>query len=437
MRLIHRTAVIMAVGMLLVPQLAAASEIEEKLRVMEERMAQMEDRLEAATDQLSEADATVRSQQDVIESAGLTEERGSANALSSFIEKTDINAWAAVSYNYNSNGSNNAAMGAGQNGFVGHGSPNTFQLDQVWIEIDKAPTEESRGGFHVDFSAGQATDNVNPTLATGDEAMTVGLYSAYVSYLAPLGKDVQIDAGQLPTLLGAEVTQTNANFNITRGRVWGIQPTTGLGAVASSEIIDGLSIAVGALNSPISNERAANVNAGSIGGVDSRKGKALTSQVAYRTDNYSAAVGVNYGTDGPTGAAGAAALANKTTLVDVLLTARPTDNLDTWINYDYKKMNNTGPNVNQHGIALAARLAVLDSTGVAVRGEYLITKTTGAAKAKALTLTGTLDHALTDNLSAKAEIRWDRTGPNALLNKNLLVTQESQVVGLVQLLYQF
>ena len=423
MRLMKQIVVAAAVGMLLAPQLATATEIDEKLRLMDERMVQMEDRLQAATDQLTAANARVEAQRDVIESAGIAEERGSGNALSSFIEKTDISGWAAVSYNYNFNGSksgdggNTGGMGNGQNGFIGHSNPNSFQLDQFWIEIDKTPTQESRAGFHADFSAGKATDS------TAGDALTVNLFSAYVSYLAPLGKDVQIDAGQIPTMFGGELIQTNANFNITRGIVWGIQPTTGLGAVASTELIDGLTVALGALNSPTSNDRGL--------GADAHVGKALTSRVTYATDRYMAAAGVNYGPESKN---------NKSTmLLDVLLTASPTDNLATWINYDYKELDNSAgtPDVNQHAVAVAARIAVLESTGLAARAEYLRTETAGAGSTKAFSLTGTADHALTDNLTLKAEVRWDNTKPGLLLSEDNVARKENQVVVLGQLLYEF
>ena len=56
MRFISRNVAFAAMGMLLVPQLAVANDVEEQLRVMQERMAQMEDRLQAASDQLEHLD---------------------------------------------------------------------------------------------------------------------------------------------------------------------------------------------------------------------------------------------------------------------------------------------------------------------------------------------------------------------------------------------
>ena len=43
-------------------------------------------------------------------------------------------------------------------------------------------------------------------------------------YLAPVGNGVQVDVGKIPTPLGAEVVQTNGNYFITQGAVFGLQP---------------------------------------------------------------------------------------------------------------------------------------------------------------------------------------------------------------------
>ena len=98
--------------------------------------------------------------------------RGS-NALSAFIESTEISAWAAASYNVNFrnpqkklNGDDpagdvtNRSAGRTNQGTSGglfylyFPESNTFQLDQAWIGINKAPTEESRAGYNLDLIAG-------------------------------------------------------------------------------------------------------------------------------------------------------------------------------------------------------------------------------------------------------------------------------------------
>jgi len=416
---------------------------------MEERMAEMEQRLDATNDQLAGANAKVDQQREQLEAAGIAEERESSSGLSAFLERTEMSAWVAASYNYNFNGTENDTMAdGGQNSTLAHHpNPNTFQLDQAWIEIHKEPTEESRGGFHIDFSAGVATDNAMWTFtdSAGDTVASspysVGIYSAYVSYLAPWLGGIRTDGGQMPTMLGGEVTQTNANFNITRGIVWGLQPTTSLGFVSSMNF-GNFRVSAGMLNEPLSNEQP--------GGFDQNSAKALTSQVAYSGEKFGAYAGLNWGaSSAPTTSGGNATSNDGEGILDVLLTADPTDNLSAWVNYDYRwgKDHITGGGTDRatrstHGLAAAARLGVIESTGLAMRFEW-VKNTEQASNAAAetggnmYTLTGTVDHALTDNTTLKGEVRWDRDDQSGLIDRDGNATKMDAVTLLVQMMYEF
>lgn len=437
MRSIWKTVALATAGLLFVPQLAAAADLEAEVADMKKRMEVMEDQIRVQNDELAEAQATVEKQTEVIEKAGL-EEREDVSALSAFIESTDFNAWVAVSYNYNFQGSSDAPGGGtlpANAGMPHHPFSNTFQLDQAWIEIDKAPTEESRAGGHIDLQAGVSTTTagVAPLVA----APPVGIYSAYVSYLAPIWKGVQIDGGILPTILGAEVEQTNANFNITRGRTWGLQPVTNTGFLVSMDVIDGFTVQAGMLNEPI---------AGTA--VDVNRGKALTSKVSYSAEKFGASVGVNWGR---AGAGGGAPLTNVSTgIADVILSVDPTDNLSAYINYDYvwTTANNFGTglgNTSTHAVSVAGRLGILDSTGLALRYEYIHAAASFApTAATAHTITGTVDHGLTDNLTMKVEVRYDHTTPGTIPTRTPVATpptafptRQGQTVALAQLLYEF
>jgi hypothetical protein len=458
MRSICKIVALSAACMLLVPSLATATDVdvEAELRQMQARMDEMDERLTATDDQLASANATVRAQQEVIESSGI-EERSALSSLSSFLEKTDFSGWVEASNNYNFRGQDDVALMAGvfnQGGTIPytaglfyphHASTNTFALDQVWFAIDKAPTEESRAGFHIDIEAGNSTFNRGLGNAAGFTGSLVpDIFSAYVSYLAPLHRGVQVDVGKMPTLLGGEVQAATGNFNITRGVVWGIQPVTSTGLVTSMEIIDGFTVAAGILNAPFSDNNW-----------DFNSGKALTSQVGYSSDKYGATVGVNWGREGNTTApAGTNGSNNDSTgILDVLLTADPLDNLSLWINYDYKWENNSfwinpangaitlGLDTATQAIAIAGRLAVLDTTGIALRFEYLQVDVENdfLGADKVYGLTGTIDHSLTDNLVVKAEVRWDRTERGLFFVGTgvALPPQGDQVVGLAQIIYEF
>ena len=432
MRSICKSVVFVAASVLLVPQLATAADLEAEIADMKQRMEVMEDQLRVQNDELADAQATVDQQAEVIEKAGL-EEREEVSVLSAFIESTDFNAWVAASYNFNFQGTSDVPAGgtAPPNfRYPHHGQSNTFQLDQAWIEIDKAPTEESRAGAHIDLQAGTATTTAQQAggLAVGTVAPPVGIYSAYVSYLAPIAGGVQIDAGIMPTILGAEVEQTNANFNITRGATWTLQPVTSTGFLVSMELSDGLLVQAGMLNEPITGVAQ-----------DLNRAKALTSKVSYSAEKFGISAGVNWGRAGVGG--GVPGSNVSTGIFDAILTVDPSDNLSAYMNYDYiwTDSNGTG-STGTHALSVAGRLGILDNTGVAARYEYISATTTVPVlpdvNTTAHTITGTVDHGLTDNLTAKAEIRYDHTTPGIIPDRTGGVRQ-GQTVALAQLLYEF
>jgi hypothetical protein len=162
------TVVTAVASVLLVAQVAVADQVQEQLRLMEQRMAEMEDRLQATSDELRTAQSTVDEQQSLLTESGLieAEDSGIRSGVGNFLEMVDVSGVVASSFNYrliNSNVNNNEGLFKTPNA-------NTFQVDQVWLTLDKAPTEESRGGFHAEIAAGTsasaqgASDDQTPYL---------------------------------------------------------------------------------------------------------------------------------------------------------------------------------------------------------------------------------------------------------------------------------
>jgi hypothetical protein len=422
--------------------MATADEVQEQLRLMDQRLAEMEDRLQATSEDLRSAQATVEEQQSVLSSAGFAtdDDRGNRSGISDFLTTVDFSGWVATSYNHRlyDTGDNNGNNNGDTNGsFPFHRDANTFALDQVWFVIDKAPTEESRAGFHVDLNWGK----MNNAYGQDDN-----LYSAYVSYLAPVGSGVQFDAGVLPTLLGAEVAAQNANFNITRGLVYGMQPITHTGVIASGEIAPGLTLAFGVVNDVYSDTS-----------IDESQAKVFTGQLKYTADSMTAALSYIVGQD--TGQSNNTVIPPgqncrthstsecNTVILDLVLTADPSDTVSMWLNADWVSTNgHDAANRNDIGIAVATRVAVTDSTGIAGRVEFLGRAMSGNDINKRdpeqhmASLTGTVDHALTEDLMLRGEARWD----HVFKGGDLLPQgsgggsgQEDQVVGVVELLYSF
>jgi len=431
------TVVTAVASLVLVAQVAAADQVQEQFRLMEQRMAEMEDRLQATSTELESARATVDEQQSLLTDAGLVDasDAGLRSGVGSFFEMVDVSGVVATSYNYRliDSSTNNTATsagtatgGEGNRGLFKTPNGNTFQLDQAWVTLDKTPTDESRGGFHAEFFAGASANAQN---GTGND--TVGIYSAYVSYLAPIGNGIQVDAGRVATGLGAEVIQTNGNFFITMGSVFGLQPVTYTGGTLTTQLTDELSLTAGVVNDVYSNTF-----------IQGNKDLAYVGQLSYSGESFGLNVGGIWGRDsGNCGAGGTGDC--MTSVVDVVLTAEPSENLSLWANFDWKHAggDNATSRGDTLGVSAAGRLGITDTMGVATRVEYIHTEDSANGTTRdgeLVTLTGTVDKTLAEGLVARFELRWDTVlddNNNAAADFNF--GNNDQLVALAQMYYEF
>jgi hypothetical protein len=102
-----------------------------------------------------------------------------------------------------------------------------FSLNAVELVVDKAPDATAggfgRAGFHAGAIYGQAAETINgvaPFLYTppsnSTDASNLALKEAYIDYLAPIGKGLTFTFGKFVTPAGAEVIESNANWNYSR-----------------------------------------------------------------------------------------------------------------------------------------------------------------------------------------------------------------------------
>ena len=404
MRSILRTAVVVAASLLLVPQFVAAADLDVEIQDMKQRLEAMESQIQAQSAELTDARAMVAAQQVQIDQTEtlVTDERDAVSALSSFLESTDISGFVAAGWNWN-----DPNTGA---------STDEFQFQQAWITLNKAATADSRAGFNLEFEMGSLA-----TSSGNNANSTPGVYAASVSYLAPLGNGLLVDAGILATALGAEVEAQNGNWQISRGYVFDLQPVTNTGVTATYGLTDNISVMVGALNNAMA--RSTSVGASENVG--------MTAQVSYSQDKFGLNVGYNYGKGGFGGN-------YREGLLDVVATLDVSDNLSAWVNYDYRtqEATNGAESSSQNGLAIAARLGVMDDTGISGRFEYVsASDAAGADTGSAQTYTVTVDHALTSGLTGKVEYRYNDGVPNATSTAFTETSNDSSIN--VQLLYQF
>ncbi|MFP6608219.1 MAG: outer membrane beta-barrel protein, partial [Myxococcota bacterium] len=183
-------------------------------------------------------------QQDVLQDAGLENERGSASMMSSFLSSTDFSGHVATSYIYNANepeGGDENTGGGIANPF--HTENNSFQLDEVWMTVDRAATAESGAGFHFEVVYGATASNYGGGIGSGSNGLVIP--EANISYATPWGATVT--AGKIGTTIGVEKANSTQNVNITRGLTYSLQPRSHTGITVSGDM-GGISYTLGAVN---------------------------------------------------------------------------------------------------------------------------------------------------------------------------------------------
>ncbi len=439
------TTAIMGAAIVLFAPLGATAATDEQMRLLEQRVSEMEDRLEATSTELQQEKQQNVEQRDLLESAGLVEESegGARSRVGKFLQMIDVTGIAAASYNYRfiDGGDNdgnfvtpNPNIGAINDPYFTHKNADSFQLDQLWITLDKTPTEESRAGFHADIVYGETAEQQARSGGSGDAGRDSGLlYTGYVSYLAPIGSGVRFDAGKLATGLGAEVLQTNVNLNVTEGIVFQkLQPFTYTGVTATTGLTDSLTLITGVVNEVY---RDTNIS------VD--REKAGIAQLKFAGDKFGFNVGAVVGQDPTAIRCDNTSTACNTSVFDVVVTYAPTDSFTGWINFDW--VRNFGSDVkdgDKFGIATAGRFGITDDTGIGGRLEYLtqeanVLATDISDDQKYVTATATLDHTLTEGLVIRAELRYDRELEEDARTFISNSGDQDSLAGIAQMYYAF
>jgi hypothetical protein len=185
-------------------------ELEEQVKELRAEMAALK-----SSDKTASAAATVPApaQSSLVTAAAAPGAATPGPSLAGLLGPTALSGFVDVYYGQNFN---NPASQTNGLRFFDQGA-NMFGLNLVELVVDKTPeATNSRTGYHVALGFGQAMNAVN-----GSDHAGLGfdqyLKEAYFSYLAPVGKGLQIDVGKFVTPAGAEVIETKDNWNYSRG----------------------------------------------------------------------------------------------------------------------------------------------------------------------------------------------------------------------------
>jgi len=167
------------------------------------------------------------------------------------LKGVELHAFAAASYSYNTNNPADRT-----NAFrVFDTDDNTFKFDAGELVLLKDAEKQGDAGFRIDLSFGFSQPDVNKS--SPDPSITIpgqGTFSVnredfdvqqgYVTYNAPIGNGLVIDAGKFITHIGAELMDGYDGFNYNISRSWGFSygPFTHTGIRASYTINDKVSV---------------------------------------------------------------------------------------------------------------------------------------------------------------------------------------------------
>jgi hypothetical protein len=466
--------ILVAAAALALPQLAAADEVEEQLRQMNERMSQMEQQLDATNEELAASKQRVEQQEQLINR--LDEDRDATSALSKFLSETEFSGAVAASYTYNFNNNtkrnltnsaiaNDGTTGGVNEGLLGltaphHSNSNNFQVDQFYLRMKKTPMPESRGGWGATLVYGTSADAQAGREDEGASSDLTHLYEAYAEYMFNVGSGVTFGMGRFETVIGYESFLVDQNAQVTRGLLWALQPVNHTGAYLKGDCECGINWLLGASNNY--------TNAA----FETDKSPTFVGRVGWSGETLGMSVGGLYGGDidavldsfydstGGQFRSGVERTGDAIGLIDAVLTWDPSENLSAWVNFDYYWTGNSdataasgASSLTIYGFAGGARYAFTEAAGFSLRYEYLHLNDIGVTELGGFPgmdialneITGTIDYALSDNLTLKAEGRYDwgwiqEASNNLFANRDGDFSsggKKDQLLGIIQLMYTF
>ena len=304
-------------------------------------------------------------------------------------------------------------------------STNQFGLNLVELVADKQPdANNSRTGYHIALGFGQAMNVVNGTDPGG---LGFGQYlkEAYFSYLAPVGKGLQVDVGKFVTPHGAEVIETKDNWNYSRGLLFTYAiPFYHFGMRAKYTFNDKYAVTGYLVN-------------GWNDVVDNNTGKTYGATFAWNP-NKKFGIAQNY----MAGPEQTDINSNWRQLSDTVVTYSPTGRLSFMVNYDYARGDRI-PTVLKPvywtGAAGYVRYLLNATNALATRYEYYDDKygvTTGGflnpTPQHLHEFTETYEHLLAHHTLTRFEFRRDMSNqPSLLKGTTPVMTQNTATAGFV------
>jgi hypothetical protein len=399
----------------------------ERVRQLEKQLDELKSEIAAikASSTAAPAPAAVATvpQSNLVSSASTAPAADAAKAstLASILGPTSLSGFVDVYYGQNFN--NPATRNNGLRSF--DTSNNQFSLNLIELVVDKTPdATNSRTGYHIALGYGQAMNAIYAAGTGSSFSADQYVKEAYFSYLAPVGKGLQIDVGKFVTPHGAEVIETKDNINYSRGILFSYAiPYYHFGMRAKYAFNDKYSLTgflVNGWNNVIDN------NSGKTYGLTF--GWNPTKKISIAQCYMAGPEQTNLNSDWRQ-------------LLDTVVTYSATKRLTLTANYDYGRgdhMTGVVDPVYWTGIAAYAKYALNSKYSVATRYEYYNDHygfTTGTA-GHIQEITGTFEHPFASHIISRLEFRHD-VANNPIFTKGTSSPVNSQSTVTAGLVFLF
>jgi putative OmpL-like beta-barrel porin-2 len=293
---------------------------------------------------------------------------------------------------------------------------NQLSFGLLEVALEQKPTAKNRLGFRADLDYGPTTDIVHAAEPGGSDIFKT-FEQGYLSWLAPLGKGLQFDAGKFVTPAGAEVIETKDNWNYSRSLLFALAiPYYHAGVRATLNASDKFTLTgmvVNGWNDVVDN------NSGKTWGLS-----ATVKPNAKLTLVQNLIGGPEQKDDSH----------DKRFLTDTVLTVNATEKVSLMANYDYGKDTVLGTGVSWQGVALYARVQANSWWALTPRFEWFDDAdgfaTGSAQKVKEFTIT--TEQKLGGKLLTRVEYRRDFSDQPFFTKSGLpKKSQDNITVGLV------
>lgn len=309
-----------------------------------------------------------------------------------------------------------------------------FGVKQAALTISSLPKEGF--GALVNVTAGSDADWIHSY--GGTDSGGFDLTQAYVQYATG---PITVMGGKFNTLAGAEVIAPTGNTNISRsiGFLWAL-PFTHTGVRVAYAPMDTLTLYAG-LNNGWDQQR------------DINNSKTLELGLAWNANEWLSWTLQGYrGAEDIGGPFAPVGISGIRTLVDTVLTLKPTKEFSFIVNYDYGKQENGDPldsskDATWKALALYANYQFTDQWRVSVRGEQFtdsdgyrfgsVGLDNGDLNKKTKELTLTVGYAPSANFELRGEVRQDKGEEEIFVTDHGTDSTDKAMYYAVEGLYKF